>query len=78
MKTTLLVPSRIGCPSLPGTMKGIVMSVPGVDSVEAYYEQRALRVTYDEGKISPDELIKKIGLELGLAMRVDSGDIAAI
>jgi copper chaperone CopZ len=63
-------PSRIGCPSLPGTMKGIVSSLPGVCDVKVRYEERSLDVTYDDSKVSPGNIVKTIGEELGLAMEV--------
>jgi len=69
-KTITLHPSRIGCPSIPGTMKGIVMSVPGVQDVKVRYEERSLDVTFDSGKASEQDIIKKIGQEMGLAMEV--------
>ncbi|MDP2664540.1 MAG: cation transporter [bacterium] len=70
IKTITLHPSRIGCPSIPGTMKGIVMSIPGVEDVKVRYEERSLDVTFDEAKTSENEIIKKIGQEMGLAMEV--------
>ena len=75
IKTITLHPSRIGCPSLPGTMKGIISSFPGVQDVKVRYEERSLDITFDDSKTSEQEFIKKIGEELGLAMEVgvDSG-----
>jgi len=70
MKTITLHPSRIGCPSLPGTMKGMMLSIPGVADVKVRYEDRSLDVTLDETKVSPDEIIKKIGAETGLALEI--------
>lgn len=70
IKTVTLHPSRIGCPSLPGTMKGIVSSFPGVQDVKVRYEERSLDITFDDSQTSEQEFIKKIGEELGLAMEV--------
>lgn len=70
MKTIALHPSRIGCPSIPGTMKGMMLSIPGVSSVTVRYEDRSLDVAFDETKVSADEIIKKIGEETGLALEV--------
>lgn len=70
VQTATLHPSRIGCPSIPGTMKGIVLSVKGVESVNVRYEERSLDVTYDDSIASPEEIIKKIGQEMGLAMEI--------
>ncbi len=67
-----LHPSRIGCPSIPGTMKGIVRSIKGVEDVTVRYEDRSLDVTFDDEKVSVDEIVKKIGDEMGLAM--ESGE----
>ena len=68
IKQVTLHPSRIGCPSLPGTMKGIVISMEGVKEVIVRYEERSLDITLDDEKISADMIIKKIGQELGLMM----------
>lgn len=68
VKKITLHPSRIGCPSLPGTMKGIVMSMEGVLEVNVRYEERSLDVTFDDEKTSSQAIIKKIGGELGLMM----------
>ena len=65
-----LHPSRIGCPSIPGTMKGIVSSLPGVENVNVRYEDRSLDVAFDDSKITAETIIKKIGEEMGLAMEV--------
>ncbi|TSC62303.1 MAG: hypothetical protein G01um101448_776 [Parcubacteria group bacterium Gr01-1014_48] len=68
IKKVILRPSRIGCPSLPGTMKGIVVSVPGVTDVDVHYEERALAVTFDDALTSVSAITKKIGEEMGIAM----------
>lgn len=68
IKKITLHPSRIGCPSLPGTMKGIIMSMDGVKEVDVRYNDRSLDVAFDDEQISSTEIIKKIGQELGLMM----------
>ncbi len=73
IKTVILNPSRIGCPSIPGTMKGMIMSIKGVKEVRVKYEERSLEVTFDGVETSEDVIIKKIGEEMGLAMK--SGEI---
>ena len=70
VKTITLHPSRIGCPSIPGTMKGIIVSIPGVRDADVRYDDRSLDVTFDDAKTSADEIIKAIGREMGLAMEV--------
>ena len=70
IQTITLHPSRIGCPSLPGTMKGIISSMPGVQEVKVRYEERSLAITMDNTKTSAEEIVKKIGQELGLAMEI--------
>ena len=70
MRTITLHPSRIGCPSIPGTMKGMMLSIPGVENVVVRYEDRSLDVTLDETKVSPAGIIKKIGYETGLALEI--------
>ena len=75
VKTVTLHPSRIGCPSIPGTMKGIAMSIKGVKGVKVRYEERSLDVTFDDAEISVAEIIKKVGDEMGL--RLEEGEFAA-
>jgi copper chaperone CopZ len=70
IKTITVHPSRIGCPSLPGTMKGIVSSFPGVRDVKVRYEERSLDITFDDSQAKEQDFVKKIGEELGLAMEV--------
>lgn len=67
IKTKTFYPSRIGCPSIPGTVMGIISSLSGVEDVKVRYEERAVEVTFDDEKISPDVISKKIGEEMGLA-----------
>ncbi len=69
-KTQTFHPSRIGCPSIPGTMKGIVTGIPGVSDVKVRYEDRSIDVTFDDAKTSEDTIIKTIGKEMGLAMEI--------
>lgn len=81
IRRVTLHPSRIGCPSLPGTMKGVLMSMDGVKEVNVRYEDRSLDVTFDDEKTSVETVIKKIGQELGLMMEegkfmAKKGDIA--
>ncbi len=71
IKKATLHPSRIGCPSLPGTMKGIVMSIGGVKDVAIVYEERSLLVTFDDAATSVEAIVKKIGEETGIAMGSD-------
>lgn len=65
--TKTFYPSRIGCPSIPGTVKGIISSLPGVEEVKVRYEERAVEVRFDDGKITPEAISQKIGAEMGLA-----------
>ncbi len=83
MTTTItLHPSRIGCPSIPGTMKGIIMSVKGIENVEVRYEDRSVDVTFDDAQTTVGQIIKKVGEEMGLALEpaehgsAKSGNIA--
>ena len=46
------------------------MSIDGIQDVKVRYEERSLDITFDEGKITPKEITKKIGEEMGLAMEV--------
>ena len=70
IKTITLRPSRIGCPSIPGAMKGIVSSLSGVADVRVRYEDRSIDVSFDEEKIGVQKIIETIGREIGLAMEV--------
>ena len=63
-----LHPSRIGCPSLPGTMKGMMLSLKGVRAAAVRYEDRSVDVTFNDEETSADEIIKMIGREMGLAL----------
>lgn len=69
--TAHIVPLRKLCPSLPGTMKGILMSLPGVTDAEVEYETRSLTVTYDDALLSEATLLSEIGKETGIAMTVE-------
>jgi len=44
------------------------MSMPGVKNVKVRYEERSLEITFDDGQTSAEDIIKKIGREMGLAM----------
>ena len=68
IKNVTLHPSRIGCPSIPGTMKGIIMSVKGVQDVTVRYDDRSVDVAFDDAKTSVEEIIKAVGDEMGLAL----------
>ncbi|MEK7541664.1 MAG: heavy-metal-associated domain-containing protein [Patescibacteria group bacterium] len=68
IRTITLHPSRIGCPSIPGTMKGIVMSFPGVSDVKIRYEDRSIDVVFDDERVSKEKIKETIGSEMGLAM----------
>ena len=70
IKKITLHPSRIGCPSIPGTMKGIVSSITGVKDVLVRYQERSLDITFEDRATNTDEIIKKIGEEMGLAMEL--------
>jgi len=47
-----------------------VSSIPGVQEVKVRYEERSLDITFDEEQTSEQEIAKKIGQELGLAMEI--------
>ena len=68
VKKITLHPSRIGCPSIPGTMKGIIISMKGVEDVIVRYEDRSVDVTFDDTQTSVDQIIKAVGAEMGLAL----------
>ncbi|MCI0533520.1 heavy-metal-associated domain-containing protein [bacterium] len=70
IKKITLIPSRIGCPSIPGAMMGVLKSMSGVHGVDIHYDERSLDVTLDDEKISAEDIIKKVGEEMGLALKV--------
>lgn len=70
IKTITLHPSRIGCPSIPGTMKGIIMSINGVNDVIVRYQDRSVDVTFDDTQVTIEEIIKTVGKEMGLALHI--------
>lgn len=63
-------PSRIGCPSIPATMKGMIVSIKGVEEVKVYYEDRSVDVTFDDAVTNEKEIIAVVGKEMGLALEV--------
>jgi copper chaperone CopZ len=67
IKTLNFRPSRIGCPSIPGTVRGIIVSLPGVKDAKIHYEERSVEVSFDDSQITEDDISKKIGEEMGLA-----------
>ena len=69
IETLTFRPSRLGCPSIPGTVKGIVVSMSGVAEARIHYEERSVDVRFDDEKVSPEEITKKIGQEMGLAFQ---------
>ena len=69
-KQVTLHPSRIGCPSIPGTMKGIIISIKGVKDVVVRYEDRSVDVTFDDSETSVEAIIKAVGTEMGLALEL--------
>lgn len=68
IKTVTFHPSRIGCPSIPATMKGIIVGLPGVAAVTIRYDDRSLDVSFDDAKISEALISQAVGQELGLAL----------
>ena len=70
IKKVTFHPSRIGCPSIPAQMKGIIRSLPGVAEVNVRYDDRSLDVTFDEGKLTERDIIQEVGETSGLALWV--------
>ena len=67
IRTMNFRPSRIGCPSIPGTVRGIIVSLPGVQDAKIHYEERSVEVMFDDTVVSETDISKKIGEEMGLA-----------
>lgn len=76
LRTVTLHPSRIACPSIPGTMKGMILSLPGVHEVKVHYDDRSLDITFNEAETSGEEIIKAIGKEMGLALHTEAANAA--
>jgi len=77
--TKIFRPSRIGCPSIPATMKGVIVSLRGVKDAKVHYEERSVDVTFDDTETSDNAIIQAVGKEMGLALKVAMpGDEAAV
>lgn len=76
LKTVTLHPSRIACPSIPGTMKGMILSIPGVREVKIHYDDRSLDITFDDTEASEEKIIKAVGAEMGLALHSEAENAA--
>ena len=76
--TKTFCPSRIDCPSIPATMKGVIVSLKGVKDAKVHYEERSVDVTFDDAETSDNAIIQAVGKEMGLALKVAMpGDEAA-
>ena len=51
------------------------MSIKGVKDIKVRYEDRSLDVTFDDAETSTEEIIKKVGDEMGL--KLEEGEFAA-
>ena len=69
-KTVTFRPSRIGCPSIPGTIKGIILSIKGTSDVTIHYETQMIDVTFDDTQTNELAIVQAIGKEMGLAFAV--------
>lgn len=67
MQTITLFPLRSNCPSLSGSLIGIIRSLDGVHAVRAHYDTRALEIAFDEAVLSLEDIIAAIGRETGRA-----------
>lgn len=56
------------CSSIPGTMKGIIASIGGVKNVEIKYSEGLLALTFDDTKVAPSDIVRKVGAEMGIAL----------
>ena len=63
-------------------MKGIIISVKGVQDATVRYEDRSVDVAFDDTQTSVEQIIKAVGDEMGLALEsakhgsAKKGDIA--
>lgn len=76
LKTVTLHPSRIACPSIPGTMKGMILSLKGVREVKVRYEERSLDIAFDDAETTIETIIAAIGKEMGLALHTEEKNAA--
>lgn len=51
-------------------MKGIIMSVNGVQDVVVHYENRSVDVTFNDQEATIEGIIKAVGDEMGLALEL--------
>ena len=58
------------CASVGANIKGILSSLPGVDSVSVEYDEEKIMVTYTESKVTPETMIHKVGDETGIGLHI--------
>lgn len=74
LRIVTLNPSRLGCPSIPGTMKGVIVSLKGVKEAKVHYDAGTFEVTFDDTETSEEEIIKRVGQEMGVAVKPQSAE----
>jgi len=61
-------PSRLGCSSVAATIKGNVVPHKGVESVKVRFDAGVFDVSYDDEKITEEEIMKVVQKNLGIAI----------
>ena len=74
MARVTLRPERMSCASIAGTLKGIMVSLDGVNSVDVEYDVGVFYIDYDDVSISPQTIIDHVGKERGIVMEVVDED----
>ncbi|KAB2913235.1 MAG: heavy-metal-associated domain-containing protein [Hyphomicrobiaceae bacterium] len=74
VKTVVIPVEGMACVACAASVKRALKTIDGVAAVEVNLEQRAARVTYMPGKVTPDRLvaaINKLGYRAGTPKEVE-------
>jgi len=61
MRTVLIPVQGMSCAVCAGSIRKTLQSIDGVQKAEVDLERREARVRYEEGKVSPEQLVAAIG-----------------
>ncbi len=68
IKTFTFKPRRLGCSSVAATIKGLLVPLEGVKDVTVRFDAGVFDVAYDDEKITPEEIMKHVQDERGIAV----------
>lgn len=60
LRTATLEVSGMTCASCPLTVKQVLKKLPGVSEASVDYKTNTARVTFDRGKVQPEQLAKAV------------------